>query len=55
MTAAAISKDLLMIDKGNNVESQGCMAGFAHIPTGDVIARFAADGSEIIVVTVHTT
>jgi len=40
MTAAAISENLLMIDKRDNGKPQGCMAGLAIISGSDVIAYF---------------
>ena len=40
MTNAAISKNFLMINKGENVKSLGSMAGLAGITGSDVIRRF---------------
>ena len=40
MASAAIAKYFLMIDKRDNVETQGGMTGLAHIAGGDVIRRF---------------
>ena len=37
MAFTAISKNFLMINKGGNSKSQGCMTGLAHITASDVI------------------
>jgi len=54
MTVAAISKNFLMINKGENGKSLGSMAGLAGITGRDVIRRFNRNiRIEPIVMTTH--
>jgi hypothetical protein len=41
MALAAITKNFLVISKGDNSSALRCMAGLAQITGGDVIGRFA--------------
>ncbi len=44
-----------MVDEGDDVESQGGMAGLAHITAGDVITCFTAYSDKTVVMTTHAT
>lgn len=52
VTVAAIAEHFLMVDKGDDVESQGGVAGFTHIAGGDMATRFAANGNKVVIVAV---
>ena len=53
VTLAAISKNFLMIDSGNNVEALGRMTGLARITGADVNRTFTGNRNKIIVMTIH--
>jgi len=53
VTLAAITKNFLMIDSRDNVESLGCMTALAHVTGTDVYRPFTRNRNEIIVMTIH--
>ena len=53
VTLAAISKNFLMINSGDNVKSLGGMTGLAHVAGTDVNRPFTRNRNKIIVMTIH--
>jgi len=53
VTLAAISKNFLMICKGDNVKSLRRMTGLTRITGSDVSQRLTRNRTEIIVMTIH--